>query len=246
MVYIHDILVFAANYSTLRRVLRAIPKRSRAAGFIMSPKSQTTPVQSICFITRTWTQGEYFFKCARVDKKHVARVGAGRGNRYINSRRLRNVLGQVCLLLRLGAGLPCFMAGSYKALESGPTASHGAWRASWAPTCCSAAWPSATNPTPTCRNQWVEAPPCRAASSSGIRRGGRGVQGGNCWGSGFLQVAALSEMGDYAAARGAVWCIMLASSHGAHMGRGTVMVGTGSEVGRWRTMGMWAAANNPA
>ena len=41
------------------------------------------------------------------------------GQERLNVRQLRKLLGQLCWLSRPGAGLTCFMAGSYRALQRG-------------------------------------------------------------------------------------------------------------------------------
>ena len=119
-VYIDDILVTARSPSEVRRAVRLIIRRLQRAGFIISQKSETTPTMELSFIGKHINTNAGYFQNAPGGLRSALRAwvrAMGRGT--IEPRRLRKLLGQLCWLSRPNAGLFCFMAGSYQALDSG-------------------------------------------------------------------------------------------------------------------------------
>ena len=119
-VYIDDILITACSPSEVRRAVRLIIQRLQRAGFIISQKSETTPTMELSFIGKQINTDAGYFQNAPGGLRSALRAwvrAMGRGT--IEPRRLRKLLGQLCWLSRPNAGLSCFMAGSYQALDSG-------------------------------------------------------------------------------------------------------------------------------
>ena len=100
--------------------MRLIIRRLQRAGFIISQKSETTPTMELSFIGKHINTDAVYFQNAPGGLRSALRAwirAMGRGT--IEPRRLRKLLGQLCWLSRPNAGLSCFMAGSYQALDSG-------------------------------------------------------------------------------------------------------------------------------
>ena len=119
-VYIDDILVTARSPSEVRCAVRLIIRRLQRAGFIISQKSETTPTMELSFIGKHINTEAGYFQNAPGGLRSALRAwvrAMGRGT--IKPRRLRKLLGQLCSLSRPNAGLSCFMAGSYQAVDSG-------------------------------------------------------------------------------------------------------------------------------
>ena len=122
-VYIDDILFCAGSKRELRSAVRRVTGRLRRAGFIISIKSEPKPVRAISFIGKHIDSKQRTIQNAKGGVQSALRAwvrAVGRGT--VEPRRLRKLLGQLCWLSRPGAGLSCFMAGSYRPV--------GPWRTS--------------------------------------------------------------------------------------------------------------------
>ena len=95
-------------------------RRVQRAGFIISHKSETTPTMEPSFIGKHINRDAGYFQNAPGGLRSALRVWVrAMGRATIEARRLRKLLGQLCWPSRPNAGLSCFMAGSYQALDSG-------------------------------------------------------------------------------------------------------------------------------
>ena len=119
-VYIDDILVTGRSPSEVRCGVRLIIRRLQRASFVTSQKSETTPTMELSFVGKHINTHAGYFQNAPSGLRsalHAWVRATGRGT--IEPRRLSKLLGQLCWLSRPNAGLSCFMAGSYLALDSG-------------------------------------------------------------------------------------------------------------------------------
>ena len=117
-VYIDDILVTARSPSEVRRAARLIIRRLQRPGLIISQRSETTPTMKPSFIGKQINTDAGYFQNAPGGLRSALRAwvrAMGRGT--IEPGRVRKM--QPCWLSRPDAGLFCFMAGSYQALDSG-------------------------------------------------------------------------------------------------------------------------------
>ena len=100
--------------------MRLIIRHLQRARCIISQKSETTPTMELSFIGKQINTDARYFQNVPGGLRSALRAwvrAMGRGT--IQPCKLRKLLGQLCWLSRPNAGLSCFIAGSYQALDSG-------------------------------------------------------------------------------------------------------------------------------
>ena len=244
-VYIDDILFCAGSKRELRSAVRRVTSRLRRAGFIISIKSEPKPVRAISFIGKHIDSKQRTIQNAKGGVQSALRAwvrAVGRGT--VEPRRLRKLLGQLCWLSRPGAGLSCFMAGSYRALEAGSRVfTRGMARGLGTVLVFSAV--AHTYPPERPKNPTAEHSP----RTDGIQFFTDAAEEGR----GFRVVIVGATL--HRSSRCPQWIrtlqqaefygVYMACKMAVYMGWKVVTVGTDSEVSRCQTMGMRAAAGCP-
>ena len=119
-VYLDDILVSASSASLVSRALRNIVHKLRSAGFIISPKSETTPSQRLSFIGKRIDSRQGSIANSPEAVAAALRIwlrGLGRGG--ISPHELSRLLGRLQWLARPGVGAAPFLAGAYRQIGAG-------------------------------------------------------------------------------------------------------------------------------
>ena len=119
-VYLDDILVSASSTILVSRVLRKTVHKLRSAGFIISPKSETTPSQRLSFIGKRIDSRQGSIANSPEAVAAALRIwlrDLGRGG--ISPHELSRLLDRLQWLARPGVGAAPFLAGACRQIGAG-------------------------------------------------------------------------------------------------------------------------------